>query len=111
MTTTASGLQYEDTLVGIGAEAKKGDTVEMHYTGTLNNGQQFDSSRGRGTFSFQIGSGMVIAGWEEGIPGMKVGGKRTLIIPSDLGYGDYGYPGVIPPKATLHFEVELIACS
>lgn len=109
MTTTKSGLQYEDTKVGEGQEAKKGDTVEVHYTGTLENGKQFDSSRGRGSFSFTIGGGMVIAGWEEGLQGMKVGGTRTLVIPFQLAYGEAGYPGAIPPRATLNFDIELLS--
>ena len=89
--------------------AKEGDTVEVHYVGTLEDGTQFDSSRDRGdTFSFTIGEGYVIQGWEQGIPGMKVGGLRKLTIPSDLGYGDYG-TGPIPGGATLIFEVELVS--
>lgn len=110
MTTTPSGLIYKDTHVGTGPVAKKGDTVHVHYTGTLENGRQFDSSRDRKTpLKFKLGVGQVIKGWDEGITGMKVGGKRTLIIPSDLAYGDRGFPGAIPPKATLHFDVELVA--
>ncbi len=103
-------LKIEDTKVGTGDEAQVGDTVEMHYVGTLEDGTKFDSSRDRGqTFSFTIGQGQVIEGWEEGIPGMKVGGLRTLTIPSDMGYGRSGAGGVIPPNATLIFEVELIS--
>ena len=102
-------LGIEDLTVGTGEEAKEGDTVEVHYVGTLEDGTQFDSSRDRGdTFSFTIGEGYVIQGWEQGIPGMKVGGLRKLTIPSDLGYGDYG-TGPIPGGATLIFEVELVS--
>lgn len=109
MTTTDSGLQFEDTVLGDGAEAKSGDTVDVHYTGTLDDGLEFDSSRSRGPFTFQLGVGQVITGWDEGIAGMKVGGKRTLVIPADLAYGDAGAGDVIPPGATLHFAVELLA--
>ncbi len=106
---TSSGLIYQDTQVGTGAEAQKGQTVEVHYTGTLENGTKFDSSRDRNqTFKFQLGAGQVIKGWDEGIVGMKVGGKRKLTIPSDLAYGSRGAGGVIPPNATLVFEVELL---
>ena len=113
LTTTASGLQYEDTTVGEGAEATKGQNVSVHYTGWLyNNGEQgakFDSSKDRGQpFAFGLGQRMVIAGWDEGVAGMKVGGKRTLIIPAALGYGARGAGGVIPPNATLKFDVELL---
>jgi FKBP-type peptidyl-prolyl cis-trans isomerase len=98
-----------DLVVGTGAEAKKGQVVSVHYVGTLENGSKFDSSRDRDeAFEFKLGAGMVIQGWDLGVAGMKVGGKRTLTIPSNLGYGDRGYPGVIPPKATLIFEVELL---
>lgn len=111
--TTASGLQYEDTTVGSGAEAKAGQRVQVHYTGWLfNDGQQggkFDSSKDRGQpFSFGLGAGQVIRGWDEGVQGMKVGGTRRLIIPAALGYGARGAGGVIPPNATLLFEVELL---
>jgi len=111
--TTASGLQYEDTVVGEGAEAKAGQNVTVHYTGWLyNNGVQgakFDSSVDRNDpFEFALGAGMVIKGWDEGVQGMKVGGKRTLIIPPELGYGARGAGGVIPPNATLMFDVELL---
>ena len=111
--TTASGLQYEDTVVGEGAEATKGQNVSVHYTGWLyNDGQQgakFDSSRDRNDpFQFSLGGGMVIKGWDEGVQGMKVGGQRTLIIPAALGYGARGAGGVIPPNATLKFDVELL---
>ena len=106
---TASGLEYVETLAGAGAQAKAGDTVEVHYVGTLEDGTKFDSSRDRGeTFSFTIGEGYVIEGWEKGVPGMKVGGLRKLTIPSDMGYGDYG-TGPIPGGATLIFEVELVS--
>jgi FKBP-type peptidyl-prolyl cis-trans isomerase FkpA len=113
MITTPSGLQYEDTTVGGGAEAKPGQQVHVHYTGWLyNNGQQgakFDSSVDRNDpFAFTLGAGMVIKGWDEGVAGMKTGGKRTLIIPPQLGYGARGAGGVIPPHATLKFDVELL---
>ena len=107
--TTASGLVYEDTVVGEGAEAKAGDHVVVHYTGWLTNGSKFDSSKDRGTpFDFPLGAGHLIRGWDEGVQGMKVGGTRKLIIPADLGYGARGAGGVIPPNATLLFEVELL---
>jgi peptidylprolyl isomerase len=107
--TTDSGLKYTDVTKGSGAEAKAGDTVAVHYTGTLEDGTKFDSSRDRGTpFDFRLGAGRVIAGWDEGVAGMKVGGKRKLIIPPDLGYGAGGAPPDIPPNATLHFDVELL---
>ena len=112
-TTTASGLQYEDTVVGDGDEARHGRNVTVHYTGWLyEDGQQgakFDSSKDRDEpFIFPLGAGMVIRGWDEGVQGMKVGGRRTLIIPAELGYGARGAGGVIPPGATLMFEVELL---
>ncbi|MGH2710668.1 MAG: FKBP-type peptidyl-prolyl cis-trans isomerase [Actinomycetota bacterium] len=98
-----------DTNCGDGAEAVSGKSVSVHYVGTLEDGTQFDSSRDRGTpFEFQLGGGQVIAGWDEGIEGMKVGGVRELTIPPDLGYGASGSPPVIPPNATLLFEVELL---
>lgn len=113
MITTSTGLQYEDTQVGSGATATKGKSVTVHYTGWLyNNGTQgdkFDSSKDRGDpFVFSLGAGMVIRGWDEGVAGMQVGGARTLIIPPDLGYGARGAGGVIPPNATLKFDVELL---
>lgn len=102
-------LQMEDLVVGTGAEAVKGKFVSVHYVGTLESGDTFDSSRARGEpFEFKLGAGMVIKGWDLGVAGMKVGGKRKLTIPSDLGYGDRGFPGAIPPRATLIFEVELL---
>lgn len=112
-TTTASGLQFEDTVVGSGAEAKPGRNVTVHYTGWLyENGEQgdkFDSSKDRDEpFIFPLGGGMVIKGWDEGVQGMKEGGQRTLIIPANLGYGARGAGGVIPPNATLKFDVELM---
>lgn len=107
--TTASGLKYTELKPGDGATAKAGDTVRVHYTGTLENGKKFDSSRDRGTpLEFQVGVGQVIKGWDEGIAGMKVGGQRSLVIPPDLGYGAAGAGGVIPPNATLIFDVELV---
>ena len=111
--TTASGLQIIDTKVGTGATPQSGQTCVMHYTGWLYEngakGKKFDSSLDRGQpFEFPIGRGRVIAGWDEGVASMKVGGKRTLIIPAKLGYGDRGAGGVIPPNATLIFEVELL---
>jgi len=108
-TTTPSGLQYVDHEIGTGAVATAGKMVDVHYTGTLTNGKPFDSSHTRGQpFSFKLGGGQVIRGWDEGIEGMKVGGRRTLTIPPDLGYGARGAGGVIPPNATLVFEVELM---
>ncbi len=113
-TTTPSGLQYTDTEVGTGAIATKGQQVSVHYTGWLYNdgvqGAKFDSSKDRNDpFGFSLGAGMVIKGWDEGVAGMAIGGKRTLIIPSELGYGARGAGGVIPPNATLKFDVELLA--
>ena len=113
MTTTASGLQYEDTAVGSGGEATKGPHVHVHYTGWLYQdgvaGRKFDSSKDRGQpFEFSLGAGMVIRGWDEGVAGMQVGGTRRLVIPPELGYGARGAGGVIPPNATLLFEVELL---
>jgi peptidylprolyl isomerase len=111
--TTASGLQITDTKVGSGAAPKTGQTCVMHYSGWLHNngakGAKFDSSLDRGEpFEFQIGKGQVIKGWDEGVASMQVGGKRTLIIPPQLGYGERGAGGVIPPNATLIFDVELL---
>ena len=109
-TTTASGLKYEDVKVGTGDTAEAGKSVSVHYTGWLTDGSKFDSSRDRGTpYTFQLGAGRVIAGWEEGVAGMKVGGRRKLVIPANLGYGARGAPPVIPPGATLVFDVELLA--
>jgi FKBP-type peptidyl-prolyl cis-trans isomerase FkpA len=116
MITTPSGLQYEDTMVGQGSEATAGRQVKVHYTGWLHDaaapsgrGRKFDSSKDRGDpFSFGLGQGMVIRGWDEGVQGMKVGGTRVLVIPPALGYGARGAGGVIPPNATLVFEVELL---
>jgi FKBP-type peptidyl-prolyl cis-trans isomerase FkpA len=113
MTTTASGLQYTDTVEGTGASPETGKICVMHYTGWLyengKKGAKFDSSVDRGQpFEFPIGTGRVIAGWDEGVASMKVGGKRTLIIPPSLGYGARGAGGVIPPNATLMFDVELL---
>lgn len=107
-TKTASGLQYWDIKEGTGAEAKTGQTARMHYTGWLTNGKKFDSSIGSQPFKFVIGNGDVIKGWDEGVLGMKVGGKRQLRIPPSLAYGNKGYPGVIPPDATLVFDVQLV---
>jgi FKBP-type peptidyl-prolyl cis-trans isomerase len=105
---TESGLRITDLVVGEGAEALTGQNVQVNYRGTLVNGKEFDSSYGRGPFSFPLGGGRVIRGWDEGVAGMKVGGKRKLVIPPDLGYGSRGAGGVIPPNATLIFEVELL---
>jgi peptidylprolyl isomerase len=112
--TTQTGLKFIDTTVGTGASPKEGQTCVMHYTGWLSNagekGKKFDSSVDRGSpFEFPIGKQRVIAGWDEGVASMKVGGKRTLIIPPELGYGARGAGGVIPPNATLIFDVELLA--
>lgn len=113
MITTPSGLQYQDTTVGTGPVATAGQQVQVHYTGWLYNdgqkGAKFDSSKDRGQpFGFHLGAGMVIGGWDEGVAGMAVGGQRTLIIPPHLGYGARGAGGVIPPNATLQFDVELL---
>ena len=109
MPVSGTGLEYEDTAVGTGASPQQGQKVTVHYTGTLTNGTQFDSSRDRGApFTFTIGRGQVIAGWDEGVGSMRVGGRRILTIPSNLAYGARGVPGVIPPGATLVFDVELL---
>ena len=105
---TASGLRITDLEEGTGAEAVAGQTVSVNYRGSLTNGKEFDSSYGRGPFSFRLGGGQVIQGWDEGVAGMKVGGKRRLVIPPELGYGARGAGGVIPPDATLLFDVELL---
>jgi FKBP-type peptidyl-prolyl cis-trans isomerase FkpA len=107
--TLPDGLKYTDDQVGTGTEAMTGKTAVVHYTGWLADGTRFDSSKDRGQpFSFPLGGGRVIRGWDEGVVGMKVGGKRTLIIPPELGYGARGAGSVIPPNATLKFEVELL---
>ena len=103
-----SELIIEDIEVGSGAEAVSGTNVTVHYTGTFEDGSQFDSSVGRGPFSFKLGAGRVIQGWDMGVAGMKVGGKRKLTIPSELGYGSRGAGGAIPPDSTLLFDVELL---
>ncbi len=109
-TTTASGLVIEEIVLGDGDEAQPGRAVSVHYTGWLTNGTKFDSSVDRDEpFEFPLGRGYVIRGWDEGVAGMKVGGKRKLTIPPDLGYGPRGAGGVIPPNATLVFEVQLLA--
>jgi FKBP-type peptidyl-prolyl cis-trans isomerase FkpA len=107
-TTKVEKLIIEDVKVGTGAEAKAGQTVFVHYTGTLMDGTQFDSSKDRGPFNFRLGAGQVIKGWDQGVAGMKVGGVRNLTIPADLAYGSRGAGGVIPPNADLKFEVELL---
>lgn len=108
-TTTASGLIMDDIIVGDGAEASAGQHVTVHYTGWLTSGEKFDSSKDRDQpFDFPLGGGRVIRGWDEGVQGMKIGGKRKLTIPPDLGYGARGAGGAIPPNATLVFEVELL---
>ncbi|MCL1466731.1 FKBP-type peptidyl-prolyl cis-trans isomerase [Argonema galeatum] len=110
--TTPSGLKYIDLVPGTGATPKAGQTVIVHYTGTLEDGTKFDSSRDRNQpFSFPLGRGQVIKGWDEGIADMRVGGRRKLIIPPELGYGARGAGGVIPPNATLIFDVELLRIS
>jgi FKBP-type peptidyl-prolyl cis-trans isomerase len=109
LTKTASGLGYVDLVVGTGAQPKTGDSVRVHYTGWLEDGKKFDSSHDRREpLVFPVGKGHVIKGWDEGVGGMKVGGKRKLVIPADLAYGERGAGGVIPPGATLIFEVELL---
>ena len=109
MTTTASGLKYKDLVIGNGQEAKAGNIVQVHYTGWLTDNTKFDSSLDRGQpFEFTLGAGRVIKGWDEGVAGMKVGGKRRLVIPPELGYGVRGAGNVIPPNAMLIFDVELL---
>ena len=109
LVTTESGLQYKDIVTGTGDTPEEGQIVTVHYTGTLEDGTKFDSSRDRGQpFSFTIGIGQVIQGWDEGVASMQVGGQRQLIIPPELGYGSEGAGGVIPPNATLLFDVELL---
>jgi peptidylprolyl isomerase len=109
LVTTDSGLQYVDLVEGTGAMPQPGQRVTVHYTGTLEDGTKFDSSRDRGRpFTFQIGVGQVIKGWDEGVGTMRVGGQRQLVIPAELGYGSRGAGGVIPPNATLLFDVELL---
>jgi FKBP-type peptidyl-prolyl cis-trans isomerase len=106
---TTENLQIDEIQVGTGAEAVAGKSVEVHYTGWLTNGKQFDSSVGDAPFRFRLGAGEVIAGWDQGVQGMRVGGKRKLTVPPTLGYGARGFPGAIPPNATLVFEVELLS--
>jgi FKBP-type peptidyl-prolyl cis-trans isomerase len=109
MTRAAAGLWYTDVAAGQGAPAEAGRTVTVHYTGWLPDGTKFDSSRDRGEpFAFTLGAGQVIAGWDEGVKGMKVGGRRKLVLPPQLGYGDGGAPPAIPPGATLVFDVEVL---
>ena len=108
----AAQLKIEELVVGTGIEAKKGQTVSVHYTGWLTDGKKFDSSKDHGRpFSFALGRGQVIQGWDQGVAGMKVGGKRKLTIPPELGYGAQGFPGAIPANSTLVFEVELLGIS
>jgi FKBP-type peptidyl-prolyl cis-trans isomerase FkpA len=105
----ATEVEIEELAAGTGAEATAGQRVSVHYTGWLSDGKKFDSSHDRGTpFGFELGKGQVIQGWDRGVQGMRVGGKRRLTIPPELGYGARGFPGAIPPHATLVFEVELL---
>lgn len=107
--TTDSGLKYKELAKGTGAKPEKGQTVVVHYTGTLEDGTKFDSSRDRGQpFEFTLGAGQVIKGWDEGLASMRVGDRRELVLPAELGYGARGAGGVIPPNATLVFDVELL---
>lgn len=109
MATTASGLAYEDTQEGTGVQPRTGQTASVHYTGRLTDGTVFDSSHKRNApFQFVVGRGQVIKGWDEGVASMRVGGRRTLTVPPELGYGPSGIAGVIPPSATLVFDVELL---
>ena len=109
LTRMPSGLRYQDVAVGSGEEVTAGRTAVVHYTGWLPDGKKFDSSRDRGEpFSFPLGAGQVIAGWDQGVAGMKVGGRRKLVIPAELGYGEAGAPPDIPPNSTLVFDVELL---
>jgi FKBP-type peptidyl-prolyl cis-trans isomerase len=111
-TVTTTGLTIEDTRVGEGAVALSGHTVYVHYTGWLAGGRKFDSSREReAAFGFEVDAGQVIAGWDEGVQGMKVGGKRRLVVPPHLGYGEQGAGNAVPPNATLVFDVELLGIS
>ena len=108
-TVTATGLTIEDTMLGEGAVAASGQTINVHYTGWLAGGRKFDSSREReAAFEFEVDAGQVIAGWDEGVQGMKVGGKRRLVVPPHLGYGELGAGNAVPPNATLVFDVELL---
>jgi len=106
--TMPSGLKYQDVVVGKGPQPKEGDTVVVNYTGKFTNGKVFDTSVGKRPFEFHLGRGEVIKGWDQGVGSMHVGGKRKLLIPPDLAYGQAGYPGVIPPNSTLTFDVELL---
>jgi len=107
--TLPDGLQYEDLKVGTGPEVATGQTVQMRYTGTFTDGKVFDTNVGKEPYPVTLGAGHVIKGWDEGIPGMKVGGKRRLMVPADLAYGKRGYPGFIPPDTNLVFEVEVLS--